>query len=70
MATESYSSSSMLMQYYGNKTRPGAHIPFNFYLFGTNRNNFVESIDNMIKIWLDEIPENMVPNWVVSVIKL
>lgn len=67
MATESYSSPSILMQYYGNKTKPGAHIPFNFFLLNTDRNNFIGSIDLLIETWLENIPENMVPNWVVSI---
>lgn len=58
------------MQYYGNKTKLGAHIPFNFGFVGNiQRNNLAESVDLNIKTWLDNIPENMVANWVVGVLK-
>lgn len=70
LATEAYANISTLMQYYGTKTKVGAHIPFNFgFVTDINRNNLVESIDATIKNWLDNIPENMVANWVVRVFK-
>lgn len=63
---ESYSYLSILMQYYGNQTKLGAHIPFNFGLMRkVERNNLVETIDNTIKDWLYNIKENMVANGVV-----
>jgi len=66
MATESYSSIETLKQYYGNATRRGSQIPFNFGLLEIDRNNIVEDIDTTVKSWLENLPENMVANWVVS----
>jgi len=60
---------NILKQYYGNSTKPGAHVPFNFGLLAVNRGNIVESIEFRIKTWLDNLPENQVANWVVSVLK-
>jgi len=54
------------MQYYGTSTKPGAHIPFNFGLLIVDKRNIVESIDEKIKIWLNNMPKNQVVNWVVS----
>jgi len=57
------------MQYYGNSTKLGAHVPFNFGLLSVDRRNIVESIENRIKEWLDNMPKDQVANWVVSVLK-
>ncbi|VVC33480.1 Glycoside hydrolase superfamily,Glycosyl hydrolase, family 13, catalytic domain [Cinara cedri] len=66
IATESYTSINTLMQYYGNITNPGAQIPFNFQLLGMDRNNLLEQTEQGIKKWIENIPENMVPNWVIE----
>jgi len=50
------------MQYYGNSTRDGAHVPFNFGLLLADRNNIVESIEEHIKEWLDNMPDYQVAN--------
>jgi len=70
MTTESYSSVEILMKYYGNSTKRGAQIPFNFGLFGIVRHNVGESMDKCIKSWLDNLPENTVPNWVVRILNV
>lgn len=71
MATESYSDVNILMQYYGNFTNPGAQIPFNLVLVRFPKDDhIVESIDNVIKNWLADLPENAVANWVVCIFKL
>jgi len=57
------------MQYYGNSTKPGAHLPFNFGLLSVDKRNIIKSIDTNVKNWLDNMPENQVANWVVSVLK-
>jgi len=57
------------MQYYGNSTKPGANVPFNFGLLVVNKTIIVESIDTNINAWLKNMPENQVANWVVSVFK-
>ncbi|VVC33505.1 Glycoside hydrolase superfamily,Glycosyl hydrolase, family 13, catalytic domain [Cinara cedri] len=66
MATESYSSIRVLMQYYGNETSPGVQIPFNFQFLTMDRTNLVEQTDQSIKHWVENLPENMVPNWVME----
>jgi hypothetical protein len=69
LASESYSRQDILMQYYGNSSNPGVQIPFNLALVRLPKNdNIVESIDNIIKNWLIDLPENMVANWVVRVL--
>jgi len=71
MATESYSDVNILMQYYGNFTNPGAQIPFNLVLVRFPKDDhIVESIDNVIKNWLADLPENAVANWVVYIFEL
>eukprot|EP00102_Acyrthosiphon_pisum_P027776 XP_016664986.1 PREDICTED: maltase A2 isoform X1 [Acyrthosiphon pisum] len=71
MASEAYADVNILMQYYGNSTNPGAQIPFNLALVRCPKDDhIVESIDNIIQIWLAGLPENAVANWVVSVFKL
>jgi len=71
MASESYSSVDLLMQYYGNSTNPGAQVPFNLFFVRYPKDNpIVEFIDTTIKNWLVNLPENSVANWVVSVFKL
>lgn len=69
LATESYSPKDILMQYYGNSTKPGANVPFNFGLLTVDKRNIVESIDKEINEWLGLMPEHQVANWVVSVLK-
>uniref|UniRef100_A0A2S2P5R0 Maltase A3 n=1 Tax=Schizaphis graminum TaxID=13262 RepID=A0A2S2P5R0_SCHGA len=54
------------MEYYGDSTSLGAHVPFNFGLLTVDRRNIVESIENKIKIWLDNMPKNQVANWVIE----
>jgi len=58
------------MQYYGNSTKPGANVPFNLRLVrNVDKNNIIESIDKIVKDWLDNMPENQVANWAVSTLK-
>jgi len=66
IATESYSPIDILMQYYGNSTNLGAHVPFNFGLLTVDRRNIVESIESKIKLWLDNMPKTQVANWVIE----
>lgn len=58
------------MKYYGNATKLGAQIPFNFGLVHSDKNNMVAWIDTYIGTWLNNMPENNVANWVVSVLEL
>lgn len=66
MTTEAYSPIDILKQYYGNSTKLGAQVPFNFEFVHIDKNNIVSDIDSKINIWLSNMPENTVANWVVS----
>lgn len=70
MTTESYSPIDILKQYYGNSTKLGAQVPFNFGFVHINKHKIVLDIDSKINMWLSNIPENNVANWVVSVLQL
>jgi len=70
IGTESYSPIDVLMQYYGNSTKPGANVPFNLGLVrNVDKRNIIESIDTIVKNWLDNMPENQAANWAVSILK-
>lgn len=65
---ETYSPIDIVMQYYGNATVEGAHMPFNFQIITKLTNastayDFKEVIDN----WMDHLPTNKTSNWVVSI---
>lgn len=65
--TTAYSPIDILKQYYGNSTKLGAQVPFNFGLVNVDKNKIVSDIDSKINNWLNNMPENSVANWVVSV---
>lgn len=69
LAAESYSPINVLMQHYGNSEKAGVQVPFNFGFIFIDKNNIVESVENNIKNWLYNMPENQVANWVVSILK-
>ncbi|XP_013110943.2 maltase A3 [Stomoxys calcitrans] len=67
LMTESYAPLDVVMQYYGNGTREGAQIPFNFLIIeelGNNSNafNYAETINK----WLKNMPEGKTANWVLG----
>lgn len=58
-----------VMRYYGNDTVPLANFPFNFFLMDSLMNRTVvtgESLKETVSLWLDNLPPNKWPNWVVS----
>jgi len=65
---ETYSPAWFTMQFYGNRSTEGAHLPFNFNLItvmeqsGLSASNVQEAID----LWLKNMPAGRTPNWVVS----
>lgn len=65
MITDTYSELGTSKQYYGYSTKFGAQIPLNFNLINADKNNMIQSIDEKILLWLNDIPKNMVANWVV-----
>jgi hypothetical protein len=67
MITEAYMPVENLMAYYGNKSHPTAHFPFNFALISASQENIsAQSIHDAIKTWMENLPEGAWPNWVVS----
>lgn len=65
---ECYSPMDNTMRYYGNKTSPGAHFPFNFMLINSiNQQSDAYDVRDLIKFWMQNMPEDMWPNWVVSI---
>lgn len=67
MIVEAYTSLENTIKYYGNETKLGAHMPFNFMLV-TDLNDQSKAVDfnNTIHKWLDNMPEGKWANWVVS----
>ncbi|KAH8390165.1 hypothetical protein KR200_008418, partial [Drosophila serrata] len=65
---ETYSPAWFTMQFYGNRSREGAHLPFNFNLItvmeekGLSAANVKEAID----LWLNNMPAGRTPNWVLG----
>lgn len=66
--TESYSPINVVMQYYGNATHEGAHMPFNFQIImNLNNNSNAYDFKRTCDTWMDNMPEGKTPNWVVSI---
>ncbi|XP_043654677.1 maltase A3 [Drosophila teissieri] len=65
---ETYSPAWFTMQFYGNRSTEGAHLPFNFNLItvmeqkGVSASNVQEAID----LWLNNMPAGRTPNWVLG----
>lgn len=68
MITESYTSIENTMRYYGNKTRSGAHLPFNFGLIcNLNDRSKAAAFNDTVYNWLENMPEGKRANWVVNI---
>ncbi|KAH8321366.1 hypothetical protein KR074_003028 [Drosophila pseudoananassae] len=65
---ETYSAAWFSMQFYGNRTTQGAHLPFNFNLItvmeqkGLSASHVQEAID----LWLNNMPAGRTANWVIG----
>jgi len=71
MMVECYSPLDKIMGYYGNKSSPGSHFPFNFlFITEFNQQSDVDKIYYLIKFWMTSMPEFGWANWVVSNRKL
>jgi alpha-glucosidase len=65
--TETYSNIDIVMQYYGNATTNGAHIPFNFQLImGINNSSTAADFKRITDLWLDKMPQGRTANWVMG----
>ncbi|KAL7738178.1 hypothetical protein ACLKA6_006517 [Drosophila palustris] len=72
LMVETYSGLDYVMQFYGNRTTKGAHIPFNFqFIVGGNgdKNNTKLNAVGFVKIinsWLGQMPAGQTANWVMG----
>lgn len=56
------------MQYYGNATMNGSHIPFNFHLITElNETSKAPDFERVINEWMNAMPAGRTANWVVSI---
>ena len=69
MAEVYYDNMAVVMKYYGTEEEPLADFPFNFNLltdFSSRANLTGLTLRSSIGRWLDNMPDGMWPNWVVS----
>lgn len=67
LLTEAYSPIDVIMQYYGNGTHEGAHIPFNFlFIEELNGDSNANDYKNVINKWMDNMPAGRTANWVLG----
>ncbi|XP_053690084.1 maltase A1-like [Sabethes cyaneus] len=69
MMTEAYTKIEILMQYYGNGTVDGSHIPFNFgFITDLGKDSSAQDVESTINHWLNNMPirNGVVPNWVMG----
>jgi alpha-glucosidase len=68
MMTEAYSSPQLIMKYFGEGPRLGAHMPFNFVLItDVNGGSTAFEIKQAVDKFLNFKPIDMPANWVVSI---
>ncbi|XP_037954003.1 maltase A3-like [Teleopsis dalmanni] len=67
LMTEAWSDIDTVMKYYGDGTKDGSQIPFNFQMIS---NLWWDSdayhYSEMINSWLDRLPEGKAANWVIG----
>jgi alpha-glucosidase len=65
--TEIYSKINFVMEYYGNETHEGAHMPFNFqFILNLNKESNADDYKRLSDLWMTNMPKGRTPNWVVS----
>lgn len=65
--TEAYTSLANIIRYYGNGTRNGSNIPFNFDLISyMNKLSTALEFRNTIHGFLDKVPSGKSANWVMG----
>lgn len=70
MMTESYSSVEKVMPFYGNESRNGSNIPFNFEMIKEiNAYSTASDYFRLINRTLAALPKGKTTNWVVSIQK-
>ncbi|KAH8321359.1 hypothetical protein KR074_003031 [Drosophila pseudoananassae] len=67
LMAETYSPIDIVMKYYGNGTREGAQLPFNFLLISelSNSSN-AHDYESTVMKWLQHMPEGRTANWVLG----
>lgn len=66
LMSEAYTKFETLFRYYGDGVRNGSHIPFNFYLLAnSNRSTTASEFKYMIEHYMEHVPADVQPNWVV-----
>jgi len=69
MFVEAYTTVNYTMMYYSTETHR-AHMPFNFNcITQLNITSTAIDIKNAIYLWMDNMPINQWPNWVVCIDK-
>ncbi|XP_034651351.1 maltase A1 isoform X7 [Drosophila subobscura] len=65
---ETYTAAWFTMQFYGNRTTEGAHLPFNFNLITVidQKGLSAQSVQEAIDLWLQNMPAGRTPNWVLG----
>ncbi|KAK4303292.1 hypothetical protein Pmani_024677 [Petrolisthes manimaculis] len=69
LITEVYTAVEDVMRYYGNDTVPLADFSFNYFLQDSlmNRSELTgDSLKQTVNLWLDNLPPNKWPNWVLG----
>ncbi|CAD7089382.1 unnamed protein product [Hermetia illucens] len=67
LLTEAYSPLNVLMQYYGNGTHNGSHVPFNFHLITElNGTSKAPDFENVVNTWINAMPAGRTANWVLG----
>lgn len=67
MMTEAYATLKQQLQWYGNETSRGSHMPFNFALISDlNKDSKADDFKVAIDGWLDEMPTFARANWVLG----
>lgn len=66
--TEAYTTTDILMEYYGNDVdRLGSNFPFNFLMITSLTNSSTAAdFESIINTWLDKMSNGRTPNWVVG----
>ncbi|XP_034476693.1 maltase A1-like [Drosophila innubila] len=65
---ETYSPAWYTMQFYGNRSVNGAHLPFNFNFISVIEKNGLsaKTVQYSIDLWLQNMPAGRTPNWVLG----
>ncbi|XP_055852300.1 maltase A1-like [Episyrphus balteatus] len=69
LLTEAYTNFGTMMKYYGDGTRKGSYVPFNFDFMGNvNKDSKATDVVTNVNKWLNAMPKgkDFYPNWVLG----